>query len=133
MKFMQLLSLVSVMGTCQLRADVASLFASINAAKGTVMLNDGTVAPEEIVLSRSVKAGETHWEPTNRGDSPVRISQVVFFDAAHTLSAETRIRDEGFTKLSQTAGTLAKPEDLERYTGREPTDPRPTIQRGIGA
>jgi alpha-galactosidase len=41
---------------------------------------------------------------------------VVIFDAPHALPAETSIHGEGFTKLSQTAGTLAKPLDLDPYT-----------------
>ncbi|HEX5789941.1 MAG TPA: hypothetical protein VFY13_02260, partial [Luteolibacter sp.] len=80
-----------------------------------MLLSDGTVAPKEIVLIRSVKSGEIQWTLTNQGTNPVRISEVVLFDAPHTLPAETRLYGEGFTMLSQTAGTFAKPQKIGTY------------------
>ncbi len=112
----RMILLCTLMGASHLRADVASLQASLNAAQATVILSDGAVAPKEIVLTRSVKSGEMHWTLTNRGGVSVRVSEVVLFDAPHTLPAETRLYGEGFTKLSQTAGTFAKPQDLGAYT-----------------
>jgi alpha-galactosidase len=105
-----------LVGAGRLRADVASLQASLNAAQGSVFLSDGTAAPEEIVLSHTVKAGEIHSTLTNRGTKFVRISEVVLFDAPHTLPAETRLYGEGFTKLSQTAGTFAKPQNIGDFS-----------------
>lgn len=109
------IALCSLIGTSHLRADVASLQASLNAAQGSVVLSEGVVAPKEIVLIRTDKAGEIHWTLTNRGAKPVRISEVVLFDAPHTLPAETRLYGEGFTMLSQTGGTFAKPQKIGTF------------------
>ncbi len=48
----------------------------------------------------------------NRGKQPVRIKEVVLWDTAHNLPAETRLYGESFQMLSQTAGTLGNPLDL---------------------
>ncbi len=55
---------------------------------------------------------------TNRGQTPVRIREIVLFDFGHQLAGDTPIYGEGFQMLSQTAGTLAKPRDVGTYTDR---------------
>lgn len=108
--------LLSVIAVSHLRADVASLQSSLLAHPGKVILADGSAAPQELLLTRSVESGELRWTLENRGAASTRIAEVVLFDAPHTLPADTRIHGEGFTKLSHTAGTLAKPRDLGSYT-----------------
>ncbi len=48
----------------------------------------------------------------NRGDSAVRVNEVVLFDIQHDLPADTHLYGESFQMLSQTSGTLGKPVDL---------------------
>jgi alpha-galactosidase len=48
----------------------------------------------------------------NEGKTPARIKEVVLFDVPHDLPPETLLYGEGFTMLSQTAGTLGAPADL---------------------
>jgi alpha-galactosidase len=50
----------------------------------------------------------------NEGKAPVKVKEVVLFDVPHALPPETHLYGEGFTMLSQTAGTLGKPLDLGR-------------------
>ncbi|NLH18028.1 MAG: alpha-galactosidase, partial [Phycisphaerae bacterium] len=55
---------------------------------------------------------------TNQSDKPQQIHEVVLYDFAHGLPADTPFYGEGFTMLSQTAGTLGKPVDLDGLTDR---------------
>jgi alpha-galactosidase len=54
----------------------------------------------------------------NRGDRPMQVREVVLFAIPHELPPETAFYGEGSQMLSQTAGTLARPSDLGRYTDR---------------
>jgi alpha-galactosidase len=54
----------------------------------------------------------------NEGKTAVPVHDVVLFDYAHKLPGDTAFYGEGFQMLSQTAGTIAKPVDLEQYTDR---------------
>src|SRR5262245_8123361 len=63
----------------------------------------------------------------NEGKAPVKVKEVVLFDVPHALPPETHLYGEGFTMLSQTAGTLGKPADLgstdrEHYKIPQPAD-----------
>ncbi len=48
----------------------------------------------------------------NRGQSGVRVREVVLFDVAHDLPGDTHLYGESFQMLSQTGGTLANPVNL---------------------
>jgi alpha-galactosidase len=68
---------------------------------------------------------ELHWEGDhatatlrNDGQTAVPVHDVVLFDFAHKLPPDTQFYGEGFQMLSQTAGTIEKPVDLEQYTDR---------------
>jgi alpha-galactosidase len=68
---------------------------------------------------------EMHWNgdqaaPILRNDSaaPVAVKEVVLFDVAHGLAADTRFYGEGLQMLAQSAGTLAAPEDVGDYPDR---------------
>lgn len=52
----------------------------------------------------------------NSGPESLKIKEVVLFDLALPLPAETRIYGEGFQMLTQSGGTLGKPVDLGNYT-----------------
>ncbi len=54
----------------------------------------------------------------NLGSTPVPVHDVVLFDWRHDLPGDTAFYGEGFQMLSQTAGTIANPLDLEQYTDR---------------
>lgn len=48
----------------------------------------------------------------NKGNQPVRLSEIALFAIPHALPADTEMYGEGFTMLSQTGGTLGTPEDI---------------------
>src|SRR5262249_14408543 len=52
----------------------------------------------------------------NRTTVPMRLDDVVVFEAPLTLPAETALYGEGFQMLTQTAGPPASPQDLSQYT-----------------
>ncbi|MBM4061631.1 MAG: alpha-galactosidase [Planctomycetes bacterium] len=54
----------------------------------------------------------------NNTSTPVRVHEVVLASLPHGLAGATAVYGEGFQMLSQTAGTLASPIDLEPYTDR---------------
>jgi alpha-galactosidase len=58
------------------------------------------------------------WTLRNAGTTSVHVREVVLFDLPHGLSGDTPVYGEGFQMLSQTAGTLAKPQDVGSYTDR---------------
>jgi alpha-galactosidase len=61
----------------------------------------------------------------NDGTAAVRVKEVVLFDVPHDLPPETRLYGEGFTMLSQTAGTLGKPQDLDLTDRKHYRIPQP--------
>lgn len=52
----------------------------------------------------------------NRGQTVVRVKEVVLFDLKLDLPPATRLYGEGFQMLSQTGGTLGQPVDLSNLT-----------------
>jgi len=75
----------------------------------------GTLLPN-VRLLRRVDGAFTELRLVNRGRSPVRVKDVVAFDADLHLPADTAIYGEGFQMLSQTGGTMAAPVDFSQYT-----------------
>ncbi|MDH7602877.1 MAG: alpha-galactosidase [Armatimonadota bacterium] len=55
----------------------------------------------------------------NEGNKPARIHELILGDFQHDLPGDTKIYGEGFTHISLTAGTIAKPIDVGTYTDRE--------------
>ena len=81
-------------------------------------------APYGVASAPELKL-EIHWEGDhatatlrNEGKAAVPVHDIVLFDFAHKMPADTAFYGEGFQMLSQTAGTIGKPEDLEQYTDR---------------
>ena len=95
----------------------------------TIALEDIMAAPGEI---RVAGGGSTEglslvrtWEGpvcrsrlVNTGDAPVYVREVVLFHIDHSLPPDTVFYGEGYTMLSQTAGTLERPVDVGGYTDR---------------
>lgn len=55
---------------------------------------------------------------TNPNPMPIRIREAVLFDIAMPFSGDTPIYGEGYTMLSQTAGTIAEPRDVGMFSDR---------------
>ena len=69
-------------------------------------------APKDVRVVREWAGPVCRSRLVNDGPAPVRVREAVLFDVPHDHPAETRLYGEGFTMLSQTAGTLGKPADL---------------------
>ncbi|HEY8749625.1 MAG TPA: glycoside hydrolase family 36 protein [Tepidisphaeraceae bacterium] len=102
-------------GTSARAADVASSKLTDLLAGGSsrVVLKDQSDAPAETVhVDRKRTGNRFRSTLTNISKQPLAIREVVLFDVHHQLNPDTAIYAEGFTMLSQTAGTLEKPVDL---------------------
>jgi alpha-galactosidase len=84
-------------------------------APGAVVGLDGA-APASVRLERIWDGARCRSRVKNGGPAAVRVREVVLFDVPHALPGATRLYGEGFQMLSQTAGTLAQPQDLGDYT-----------------
>jgi hypothetical protein len=115
----------------------ASLAACVFVKGGTVVpviVNDSPAAADAYQIRSQAPVGvegapglklEIHWEGDhatatlkNEGQAAVPVHDIVLFDWQHKLPPNTAFYGEGFQMLSQTAGTIEKPEDLEQYTDR---------------
>lgn len=102
------------------RADV---FQSLSSSKQRVVLADGSNAPPdswqiertEPAVGTSGAGKVLDFELRNCGDSQLTIKEVVLFDWIHKLPPTSEFYGEGYTMLSQTAGTLGKPLALSKY------------------
>lgn len=77
---------------------------------------DGNLAPDFIKVMRNWKGELCEVRIVNTGSKPVRLKEVVTGVVGKILPASTPFYAEGFQMLTQTAGTLAKPENLGNYT-----------------
>ena len=84
----------------------------VKAAPARALTVDGGIAAEEIKLDREWTGSLCRTRIVNNGKVAVGIKEIVLFDIPHTYPPQTHLFGEGFTMLSQTAGTLAKPLDL---------------------
>lgn len=64
-------------------------------------------------------AGVCRSKVTNTGAAPVKLREIILFEAPHDYLPETKFYGEGFTMLSQTGGTLAKPVPIGGYLDRK--------------
>jgi alpha-galactosidase len=97
------------------RAGTLDLESLKSCAWRVIVAGDGS-GVEALRLTRSWDGPLCRSRLVNIGREPVRIKEVVLFDAAHALPPETEIYGEGFQMLSQTSGTLGQPADLGDYT-----------------
>ena len=83
----------------------------------SVLVQEGENA-QGVVLQHRWNGNRCRWTLRNSSPETVHVRQVVLFDTPHRLSGNTPVYGEGFQMLSQTAGTLAKPQDVGSYTDR---------------
>lgn len=88
------------------------------ASPAAVYAPDGTRLPDRVMLARRWEGDRCQASLANRGERPVKVGNIVLAEFAHGLPPETPVYGEGFTMLSQTGGTLAKPVDEGYYTDR---------------
>ncbi len=81
--------------------------------------------PSSVRLDRVWNGERCQATLTNAGASSVRIGEVTLFSLDHSLPAETHLYGENFQMLSQTGGTLGKPEDLGMSELRHYRIPQP--------
>lgn len=79
----------------------------------------GEAAATGVRIERRWQGRRCRSTVTNTGPDAVRLREIVLFEGAHGCAGETRIYGEGFTMLSQTGGTLARPIDIGGYTDRK--------------
>ena len=104
-------------------ADRNWLQASLNSAlpagfrriPGRVIPQEGSADTEHLSIKLRTSGDVTRAELVNEGSTPVKIKEVVLFSLPHNFPPETRLYGEGFTMLSLTCGTLAKPEAVSPY------------------
>jgi len=85
-----------------------------NAPSGVIAA--GTDDASTVQLTRAWEGEICRARVTNRGDTPVAIREILLFDLALGLPADTPIYGESFQMLSQSGGTLGAPKDLGSYT-----------------
>lgn len=88
----------------------------LKASNGTVLLASGAPAPASVKLIRNWNNDVCQVRIVNTGSTPVRLKEVVLGAVGKVLPPATPFYAEGFQMLTQTAGTLAKPETLGNYT-----------------
>lgn len=82
-------------------------------------MENGSASPATIALVRKTDGPVSRWAVVNNGKDAVKIREVVLYDGDHGLPADTSLHGEGFTMLSQMAGTLAAPTDLGAFSDRD--------------
>jgi alpha-galactosidase len=90
----------------------------LTAAQGQPIGMDGGLL-DDVVLTKEWTKQTCRSRVTNRGTAPVKVKEVVLFDMALGLPADTPIYGESFQMLSQSGGTLGAPKDLGSYTDRK--------------
>ncbi|HZY86150.1 MAG TPA: hypothetical protein VFE78_15050, partial [Gemmataceae bacterium] len=99
---------------------------AVKRAPAAVVGADGA-ALKDVRIVREWEGAICSSRVVNGGATPARVREVVLFEVPHDYPPETRLYGEGFTMLSQTAGTLGKPADLgltdrKHYRIPQPTD-----------
>lgn len=87
----------------------------LSASDSQVLSPSGEALPS-FALERIWQDGSCRFELRNAGADPARVGTVRLFSLAHGLPPDTPIYAEGSQMLSQTGGTIAKPEPIGGYT-----------------
>ncbi len=87
----------------------------LKGAPSRVYGTDGK-ALSSVVLEREWRQGECALRLRNEGAAAARVGQAQAFAFAHGLPGATPMYTEGYQMLSQTGGTIAKPEPIGGYT-----------------
>jgi alpha-galactosidase len=99
-----------------------------------VVTAEGTEAPPGVKVVRTWSGSLCRSRVVNDGKTPVRLREVVLFDVPHAYPPETHLYGEGFTMLSETTGTLARPVDMgptDRKHYRIPQPDDATVVYGL--
>ena len=82
---------------------------------GRVVTEENSAEAKQVSLTVHQSGDLYRAQLMNHGTLPVRIKEVVLFSLRYTFPPETQLYGEGFTMLSQTTGTLAKPQPSSIY------------------
>jgi alpha-galactosidase len=107
---------------------------AVQRAPATVVAADTAEAPPDVKVVREWSGSLCRSRVVNHGKAAVRLREVVLFDVPHDYPPETHLYGEGFTMLSETAGTLAKPVDMgltDRKHYRIPQPDDATVVYGL--
>jgi alpha-galactosidase len=85
-------------------------------SKAAIVMANGQPAPATVQVTRTWNGAYCSARIANTGSKPVRIHEVVLAQAGKVLPANTPFYAEGFQMLTQTSGTLEKPQALGNYT-----------------
>ena len=99
-------------------AALPEFISQIRSGSGSRIVGSGGVSSGALKLEQDWHGDVCEFQLKNSGDSPVRVHEIVLADVEHGLPGATPIYAEGFQMLSQTAGTLAEPQDVGGYTDR---------------
>ena len=88
---------------------------AIAEAPWRVVTSDGQHAPG-VRVERTWSGDICRSRVLNTGSRPVRLREIVLFDAPHNLPPDTPLYGEGMQMLTQTGGTIGRPVDLGNYT-----------------
>lgn len=96
--------------------DPERFFQALKNSTPVAYTTDGSPAPAFVKVLRSWNGDLCEVRVVNTGSTAVRLKEVVTGMVGKVLPATTPFYAEGFQMLTQTAGTLAKPENLGNYT-----------------
>lgn len=85
-------------------------------SKAIVYAANGQPATAAIQINRSWDGDFCNTRITNTGSTPLRLKEAVLAQAGRILPRSTPFYAEGFQMLTQTAGTLEKPQTLGNYS-----------------
>jgi alpha-galactosidase len=107
---------------------------AVQRAPAAVVPADPAAATGDVRVVRDWSGSLCRGKLVNDGKTPVKIKEVVLFDIPHAYPPETHLYGEGFTMLSETTGTLAKPIDMgltDRKHYRIPQPDDATVVYGL--
>jgi alpha-galactosidase len=111
-RYLALLLAVSLWpGAALADSDKALTRSAVERSPAKVVLADGSIAPADIRLVREWAGPLCRSRLVNGGKESVKVKEVLLLDVPHAYPPETHLYGEGFTMLSQTAGTIGKPAD----------------------
>ncbi|RAJ87346.1 alpha-galactosidase [Chitinophaga dinghuensis] len=114
--FFYLLGSAMLMGLSAMAGVSDQFIQSLKNSQGVVYQANGAVAPASVKLFRTWNNEVCNIRIVNTGSTSIRLKEVVLGSVAKVLPGSTPFYAEGFQMLSQTAGTLEKPENLGNYT-----------------
>lgn len=94
----------------------AGFIKALKDSRAIAVMDNGRAAPATVKITRTWNGDYCNTRIANTGSTPVRIREVILAQAGKMLAPSTPFYAEGFQMLTQTAGTLEKPENLGNYT-----------------